>query len=200
MTWLPNRFSLQLPTWVSSLKLDEEQTYNSLEDRMELVLRLADCNIVADSGGPFAAAIFAMDSGKLFSIGINIVQTAQCSLAHAEIMALALAHQRAGNWDLSHASLPPLQLVSSAEPCAMCYGAIPWSGIRSLVYGARCADTERFGFDEGEKPADWVASLQKRGVQVTSDVLRDEAIQLFQHYQQREGRIYNPSRSFGEDL
>ena len=200
MNWLPNRFDLQLPAWVSSLKLVEEQPYNTLEERMKLVLSLADFNIVAGTGGPFAAATFTMDSGKLFSIGVNIVQTAQCSLAHAEIMALALAHQRAGNWDLSHASVPPLQLVSSAEPCAMCYGAIPWSGVRSLVYGARCADTERFGFDEGNKPADWVTSLQKRGVQVINDVLRDEAIQLFQHYQQREGHIYNPSRSLGEDL
>lgn len=200
MTWLPTRFHLQLPAWVPTLNLGEDQIYNSLEERMELVLRLADCNIVSGSGGPFAAAIFTMDSGRLFSIGVNIVQTAQCSLAHAEIMALALAHQRTGNWDLSHTSIPPLQLVSSAEPCAMCYGAIPWSGVRSLVYGARCADTERFGFDEGEKPANWMISLQNRGIQVFSDVLRDEAIQLFKHYQQREGRIYNPSRSFGEDL
>jgi hypothetical protein len=33
----------------------------------------------------------------------------------------------------------------------MCFGAIPWSGRRRLVSGARSSDAEDIGFDEGPK-------------------------------------------------
>ena len=41
------------------------------------------------------------------------------------------------------------EMVASTQPCAMCLGATPWSGIRRLVCGARDEDAEEIGFDEG---------------------------------------------------
>ena len=32
------------------------------------------------------------------------------------------------------------ELVTTTEPCAMCLGAIPWSGLSSVVCGARDQD------------------------------------------------------------
>jgi len=76
----------------------------------------------------------------------------------------------------------------------MCFGAVPWSGVRSLVCGARKSDAEAAGFDEGEKPANWTQALQERGIQVEQDVLRAEAAAIFDLYRESGGEIYNPDQ------
>src|SRR5918997_213949 len=86
---------------------------------------------------------------------------------------------------------PSYELVTSTEPCSMCFGAIPWSGVRHLVCGARGEDAEAVGFDEGTKPAEWVRSLEERGITVERDVLRDEAASVLRECAERGGEIYN---------
>ena len=82
-------------------------------------------------------------------------------------------------------------MVASTEPCAMCFGAIPWSGVTRLVCGARDEDARRIGFDEGPKLPDWRKALQKRGIRVTRDVLREEAVAVLDLYVDLGGPIYN---------
>ena len=130
-------------------------------------------------------------SGELIAPGVNMVLAAGLSVLHAEIVALMLAQQVVGRFDLGAPGQPPRELVSSCEPCAMCLGAIPWSGVRALVCGARDADARALGFDEGEKPADWVGGLQRRGIAVARDILRPAAVALLQDYQAAAGPIYN---------
>ena len=74
----------------------------------------------------------------------------------------------------------------------MCFGAVPWSGVRTLVCGARKADAEAAGFDEGEKPRDWIRALADRGIEVRRGVLRERAVEIFDLYLQSGGEIYNP--------
>jgi tRNA(Arg) A34 adenosine deaminase TadA len=64
----------------------------------------------------------------------------------------------------------------------MCFGAIPWSGVRQLVCGARASDAEAIGFDEGPKPARWVAALEARGIKVVRDIQRAEARAVLREY------------------
>ena len=73
----------------------------------------------------------------------------------------------------------------------MCLGAIPWSGISSLVIGARDKDARKIGFDEGDKPDNWLQNLQSRSISVTRDVLRDKARDVLQRYIDEGGIIYN---------
>jgi tRNA(Arg) A34 adenosine deaminase TadA len=113
------------------------------------------------TGGPFGAAVFEEQSGRLLATGVNLVVAAGCSLLHAEVVALLLAQQRLGRFDLGGEGLPVCELVTSAEPCAMCFGAVLWSGVKSLVCAARREDVERLGFDEGPKPVDWPAELER---------------------------------------
>jgi tRNA(Arg) A34 adenosine deaminase TadA len=80
----------------------------------------------------------------------------------------------------------------------MCYGAVPWSGVGSLVWGARKADAERAGFDEGEKPVDWADALERRRISVTGNVLRAEAAAVLAHYAHRNGAIYHPAHGAEE--
>jgi hypothetical protein len=63
------------------------------------------------------------------------------------------------------------------------------------VCGARKDDAEAAGFDEGDKPDLWVASLQHRGIEVRQDILRDEAAQVLHAYAAQAGLIYNPGNS-----
>lgn len=156
---------------------------------MRFVIRLAEENIQR-AGGPFGAAVFDAQ-GQPIAVGVNLVEQGQCSILHAEMVALILAQQRLGRYDLSHGGQAFYELVTSTEPCAMCLGAIPWAGVRRVVCGARDENARAIGFDEGAKPMDWVAALADRGIEVVQDVLRAEAVALLRRYQQQGGHLYN---------
>ena len=51
--------------------------------------------------------------------------------AHAEVLALRRAAERAGEWRLSDCTL-----VVTLEPCTMCAGAVVASRVHRLVFGA----------------------------------------------------------------
>jgi len=182
---------LHLPGWTEMLLVDADRSYLTAEDRMRLVIKLAQLNIEHQTGGPFGAAIFELRTGRLMAVGVNLVESANCSIAHAEMVAIALAQQAAGHYDLGSKEGTACELVTSVEPCAMCLGAIPWSGVRSLVCGARDEDARRIGFDEGAKPDHWVKSLESREIRVLRDVLREPAQAVLLDYQKRGGLIYN---------
>lgn len=181
--------SLELPDFLARANA-RELTLPRDEDRMRFVLDLARENVAA-GGGPFAAAVFEDASGRLLAAGANRVMASGCSCAHAEILALSLAQRRLGHYDLGAPSFPSCELVSSAEPCLMCLGAVLWSGVRVLSFGARGEDVTAQGFDEGPKPADWVGELRRRGIEVRTDVLRDEAREILLAYRAAGGPIYN---------
>jgi tRNA(Arg) A34 adenosine deaminase TadA len=182
---------IRMPEWLEAFLQKSPEFLPKLEDRMQFVINLARHSIGHKSGGPFAAAVFD-DSGNLIAPGVNMVLTAQCSVFHAEIVALALAQKTLGRYDISDGGKLHYELVTTAEPCAMCFGAIHWSGIRHLVCGARDEDARAIGFDEGPKIKDWVNALKQQGMTVEQDVLRDEAIVVLKEYSTSGGIIYNP--------
>jgi tRNA(Arg) A34 adenosine deaminase TadA len=182
--------AIELPEWVGAVVADAPVRLETPEARMNLALALARAN-VARGGGPFGAVVVEIESGRIVAPGVNLVVPLGCSLAHAEMVALAVAERIAGSHDLGSAGLPAMELVTSTEPCAMCLGAIPWSGIRGLVCGATGEDAEQVGFDEGSKPDEWVRELERRGIQVRRGVLRDEAAEVLREYARSGGPIYN---------
>ena len=187
---------IPLPHWYHGELAAAPTALDTLEQRMELVLHFARLNVEHDSGGPFAAAVFEETSGRLVSVGVNRVVPTACSSAHAEIVALTLAQQKLGSYDLGATGLPAHQLVVNWRPCAMCYGALPWSGITSLVIAGSDDALERItGFDEGPIREAWQEGLTTRGITVTDLVLRDEAIQLFRDYAARGLPVYNGRHS-----
>jgi len=182
--------TIRLPDWTDAFLKKSPQTFADVKDRMRFVIDLAHSNIRNGSGGPFAAAVFA-ENGRLIAPGVNTVLSTNCSVFHAEIVALALAHKIMGTYDLSQGGSRHFELFTSAEPCAMCFGAIPWSGIRLLVCGARDEDVRSIGFDEGPKLPNWVNALNERGISVHRDVLRDDAVRALKEYAAMGGIIYN---------
>jgi tRNA(Arg) A34 adenosine deaminase TadA len=188
---------LHLPAWISEETGDPDRRFPTLDARMALAVRLAERNIEA-GGGPFGAAIFEIESGKLVAPGVNRVMPLACSLAHAEAMAIMVAQQVCASHDLGAQGLPPMELVTSAQPCIQCYGNLWWSGLSRVVIGATKEDVESLtGFVEGPLPRDWADHLAHRPplppVTVVRDVLRDEARRVLAQYRAQGGTIYNPS-------
>jgi len=186
---IKSRCQFELPGWVGPFLADRPKVLASTGERMQLAIALSKQSVLQETGGPFGALVVDESDGRLVSVGVNLVTTAGLSVAHAEIVALSLAQSAMGQWNLSHSG--SLQLVTSCEPCAMCYGALPWSGIKSLVCGARKQDAEEAGFDEGDKPDAWVRSLQRRGITVERGILREEAASVLAYYHDIGGAIYN---------
>jgi tRNA(Arg) A34 adenosine deaminase TadA len=183
-------YTIELPGWVNTCIPHPETVYHTVEERMEVAITLAANNII-NNGGPFGAAVFEQHSGLLVAPGVNLVLQSNCSVVHAEIVAIMLAQQKVASFDLGAEGFPDYELVSTTEPCAMCLGAIPWSGIKSLVCGARDEDARNIGFDEGDKPDNWPQNLQARCISVTPDILRDKAKAVLQQYVDAGGIIYN---------
>jgi tRNA(Arg) A34 adenosine deaminase TadA len=184
----PAPIELSLPEWIAQ-EVDFGFVYGTDSARMELAIGLARRNVEHDSGGPFGAAIFRND-GALIAVGVNRVVTQCCSVAHAEIMAFMNAQARLSRYRLNDDGERYL-LVTSAQPCAMCYGASFWAGINEIVIGARAEDVmELSEFDEGPLPADWIGELEKRGIAVRRDVLRESARGVFELYRARAGARY----------
>jgi len=187
---LPTTLTLTLPTWV--LDLDPPDRLAHLTDRMEWVLDLATQNVDRSSGGPFAAAVFELESGRLVSVGVNRVVPLNSSLAHAEVLAIGLAQASLGTYDLGAPSMARLQLVSSSQMCAMCLGAVVWSGVSEVVYSTTSGDViATAGFDEGPTPPDYSQQLMNRGIALIPGVMRDEGLAVLRHYVASGGVVYN---------
>ena len=186
------QFSLTLPDWAPDALAALPTHFSLLAARMTAVIQFSRLNFEHGTGGPFAAGVFEQESGRLVAMGVNRVVPHHCSSAHAEVMALSLAQQALGTFDLGGPGLPAHQLVVNWRPCAMCYGAVPWSGVRSLVVAGDGPELEQLtGFDEGPIHPDWRAELEKRDIAVACGVLREEAVAVFRDFGASTALVYN---------
>jgi tRNA(Arg) A34 adenosine deaminase TadA len=117
----------------------------------------------------------------------SVMRLANCTL-HAEMVAFQLACQTLGTFTLGGDG-PAHELVSSCDLCAMCLGAVLWSGVKRVVCGAAREDALKLGFEEGPVfPESW-RYLSERGVDVRRGVHRAEAREVLGLYANR-GPIY----------
>ena len=193
MDSVASEFRASLPAWLVE-ELPSLAANGPLEtdaERMALANRLADQTWRAGNGGPFAAIVVDAASGALVSVGVNVVLASGLSSLHAEVMALSLAQQRLGRWDLG-ADGADLELVVNWRPCVMCYGATMWSGVRSLLIAGEGSEVDELtGFDEGPMPDDWVGEFERRGIRVSVGVGHDDAIEVFRAFGASDAVVYN---------
>jgi len=123
---------------------------------------------------PFGA-ILVDDSGKVLIEAENGYMPAHDGTAHAERLLATEACRT-----LSKDILARATIYSSAEPCAMCAGAIYWAGIGRLVYGL---SEQRLRAITGNHPENPTLDLPCRAVfasgqrptEVVGPLLEDEA-------------------------
>ncbi|NTV98412.1 MAG: nucleoside deaminase [Chlorobiaceae bacterium] len=183
-----------LPGWAREFTAGNNGVPFTGIERMKLAIELSGMNISHGTGGPFGAAVFDRSDGRLVSVGVNLVVRSNCSHAHAEMAALAIAQHTLSTYSLFSPDGPGYELATSCEPCAMCFGAIIWSGVNRVVCGASTDDACCAGFDEGPKPVLWVQELEKRGIEVETGVLRNEAKAVLESYIRNGGIVYNARR------
>jgi len=176
-------FDISLPDWLTEALPDIPDVIPDRADRMRLVHELADRNWREGNGGPFAALVAETATGRIVSVGVNVVLASGVSSAHAEVTALGTAQRTVGAWDLGGPEQPEHELVVNWRPCVQCYGATLWSGVRTLVVAGSGPELEEITtFDEGPMRDDWAEQFERRGIRVVDPLLRDEAIEVFRSY------------------
>ncbi|MFR9602811.1 MAG: nucleoside deaminase [Rikenellaceae bacterium] len=100
------------------------------EDEIFMRQALHQASIAFDKGEvPIGAVI--VSGGVVVGRGHNLVETLQDATAHAEMQAITAATSTMGGKYLADCTL-----YVTVEPCAMCAGALAWSQIGRIVYGA----------------------------------------------------------------
>lgn len=184
------RVCVDLPPWA----VEREAAAPLLrtdDERMRFAIALAAGNVDAQTGGPFGAVIVEAESGRVVALGVNSVVRLQNSTLHAEMVAFMRAQARVRSYTLAAPHLPPCELFSSCDPCAMCLGASLWAGVRRIVCAASRDDAVALRFDEGPVFPESYAYIERRGVRIVRGLLRDEARAVLERYRQRGGIIYN---------
>ncbi len=179
---------IDAPAWLDAVPRPDLGPAATDAERMAWVADLVDHQVVEETGGPFAAAVFSGATGAVLGVGVNRVEATSTCVAHAEVLALAEAGQATGSYTLDGQAAV---LVSSTEPCAMCLGAVGWSGVERLVCGAADEDARAIGFDEGDKPVGWAAALGRRGIHVVTGVHRARIRAAMDRYVAQGGVVYN---------
>ena len=127
------------------------------EKYMRLAIEEAKLALKADEV-PIGAII--VSGGRIVGRGHNLVETLVDVTAHAEIQAITAASSTIGGKYLNDCTL-----YVTVEPCPMCAGALAWSQIGRIVYGA--SDAKR-GFST------IAGNMLHPKTVVTSGVLREE--------------------------
>jgi len=137
------------------------------EDERYMKLALQEARRALEAGEiPIGAVIVAQ--GKVIGRGHNLTETLHDVTAHAEMQAITAAAEYLGGKYLTGCTL-----YVTVEPCVMCAGAIGWSQLPRVVFGA--ADPKR-GYQTYAPKA-----LHPRA-QVTSGILEAECSQLMRDF------------------
>lgn len=148
-------------------------------------IAIAECEASMAHGQIPVAAILVREDAVV-SRAHNVVWEETDPTAHAEMTLIRRYAKAIGAIDLSgHV------LYSTCEPCPMCLGAIHWSRIDRVVYGAEIADAARAGFSELQFPAKELARQANSPLRVDGNVLRAECAALFDRWNRsRTARTY----------
>ena len=107
-------------------------------------------------------------NGRVIAKGYNMTERLADPTAHAEMIAITAATEATGGKYLNECTL-----YVTVEPCPMCAGALAWSQIGSVVYGA--SDPKR-GFSQ------FSPSLMHPKTTVISGVLAQECSSLVSEF------------------
>jgi len=127
---------------------------------------------------PFGSVLADGEGKLLMEQGNGFTSEGRDRTAHAERL---LASRAARAHDLPF--LAQCTLYTSAEPCAMCAGAIYWAGIGRVVYGQteRALKAQTGAHEENptlDLPCEVVFNAGQRPTEVVGPLLEDEAAEL----------------------
>lgn len=113
-------------------------------------------------------AIVVTETGSIIGKGYNQTERLGDVTAHAEILAITAASQHLGS-----KYLKDCRLYVSLEPCVMCAGALAWSQIDMVIYGA---SDKKKGFNLINSP------LMHPKTEIMGGILAKESEQLLKDF------------------
>ena len=119
---------------------------------------------------PIGAVVVCRD--KIIAKSHNLTELLHDVTAHAEMQAITAAAEHLGGKYLTDCTL-----YVTIEPCIMCAGALGWSQISRIVYGA---SDEKRGYSHFAPKA-----LHPR-TEVVSGIMAEECAELMQHFFQEK--------------
>jgi tRNA(adenine34) deaminase len=140
-----------------------------MSDEQFMQQALKEAKKAFDEGEVPVGAIVVMND-KIIARGYNQVERLNDCTAHGEIIALTSAFNFLGS-----KYLPDAVLYVTVEPCLMCAGALYWSKIARIVWGA---DDEKNGHKHITDP-NW--PFHPKTV-IEKGILKDECAQLMKDF------------------
>lgn len=130
---------------------------------------LRQARLAYDAGEVPVGAIVVWEN-KIIARGHNQVEQLNDSTAHAEMIALTAAFNGMGS-----KYLPGATLYVTVEPCLMCCGAMYWSKVSRIVYGAE-------DIKNGYRKTTGHNFPFHPKAELVSGVLAEECAQLMKHF------------------
>ncbi|HTM65053.1 MAG TPA: nucleoside deaminase [Flavipsychrobacter sp.] len=134
---------------------------------------LRQARLAFDADEVPVGAVIVWDN-KIIARGYNQVEMLNDSTAHAEMIALTAAFNQMGS-----KYLPEATLYVTLEPCLMCCGAMYWSKLGRIVYGA---SDPKNGYRKYVSGGGNGASPFHPKAETVSGVLADECAQLMKDF------------------
>jgi len=135
------------------------------------------------AAGDYAVGSVLGRDGRIISKAGNRTHLDMDATQHAELMAI-----RKGARELGSKDLTGCVLYSTHEPCVMCMGAVVWSRISCVVFGATIDDHKRFRDEHGnaqwrwrviDLPAALIAEKADPPIALMGGFMRQECLALF---------------------
>ena len=140
-----------------------------MTDEYYMMMALKEAKKAMEDGEVPVGAIVVLNE-KVIAHGQNMVEKLNDPTAHAEMIALTSAFNLLGS-----KFIPESTLYVTLEPCLMCAGAIYWSRIGKIVYGA---DDEKNGYKK-TTVANWPFHPK---TELIRGVLKDECAKLMKDF------------------
>jgi guanine deaminase len=148
---------------------------------MEQAIALSIENVRSCAGGPFAALV--VRNGSVLATGTNQVTALLDPTAHAEVVAIRAACQKAGGFQLIDCVL-----YTTCEPCPMCMGAIYWARLGKVYYANTREDAGRIGFDDSLIYDQLTLPPGERKIPMVQ-LMRDEALEAFREWERSPAKV-----------
>lgn len=132
-----------------------------------MCLALEEAQIAYEEGEVPIGAVLVFED-RVISRAHNQTEQLSDPTAHAEVLCISAASSH-----LDAKYLPKCRLYVTIEPCAMCAGAIRWSRVQELIYGA---SEEKFGYHT------YSTSIVPKACKVRGGVLAEEARTLMRSF------------------
>lgn len=142
------------------------------QDIQFMRLALEEANLAFSEGEVPVGAVLVID-GDVVAKAHNTRETSKDPTAHAEVIAIRDASEKADNWRLSNATL-----YVTKEPCIMCSGTMVNARLGRLVYG--CRDEKGGGVDSLYKLLS--DKRLNHQVEVVSGVLENECAEILKRF------------------